>query len=169
MTKLCEGCLYGRRDVTFAFPGFRNYLYGRHDGTFTVFGDFGPIFSFGWASLGLTFWEKLTQLNKLPKMAKFGSRHACIYLLFVLYLYVKKWIMSSSIQTIYHQFWIRHHQLILPAKGRALIVSVLDVWFKYRFDNERECSMGYSVPRIDRRPRGPKARVAYLCEGHYIP
>ena len=40
----------------------------------------------------------------------------------------------------------------------------------YKLDNERECSMGYSVPRVDRRPRGPKARVAfYLYEGHYIP
>ena len=40
----------------------------------------------------------------------------------------------------------------------------------YRLDNERECSMGYSVPSIDRRTRGPKARVAfYLCERHYIP
>ena len=40
----------------------------------------------------------------------------------------------------------------------------------YRLDNERECSMGYSVPSKDRRPRGPKARVAFsLREGHYIP
>ena len=44
------------------------------------------------------------------------------------------------------------------------------LYFMYRLDNERECSMGYSVPSIDRRPRGPKARVAfYLFEGHYIP
>ena len=63
-------------------------------------------------------------------------------------------------------------QVTTQARKRVSIVVPLisHIQYVYKLDNERECSMGYSVPRVDRRPRGPKARVDfYLCEGHYIP
>ena len=37
-----------------------------------------------------------------------------------------------------------------------------------RLDNERECSMGYSVPSKDRMPRGRRPRGMLSCEGRYI-
>ena len=36
-------------------------------------------------------------------------------------------------------------------------------------DNERECSMGYSVPNKDRMARGRRPSGILSCEGRYIP
>ena len=94
----------------------------------------------------------------------FSSFRSCISS----YITEFRWCIDQHNNSLNHDILRHIRSPFAPCHASMYIGSF--AWLKYRLDDERECSMGNSVPSIDRRPRGPKARVAfYLCEGHYIP
>ena len=56
-----------------------------------------------------------------------------------------------------------------PRTGTGKSTKIIEKRFVTNIDNERECPMGYSVPRKIECHSACGLVAFYLCSGHYIP